>query len=50
MADEHDTAHRGEMAHTIEQFKTRETFEKHVRNQIATSTATARCTAACTPP
>jgi len=35
MADEHDTAHRGEMAHTIEQFKARETFEKHVRNQIA---------------
>ncbi len=35
MADEHDTAHRGKMAHTIEQFKTRETFEKHVRNQIA---------------
>jgi len=35
MADEHDGAHRGEMANLAEQFKTRETFENHVRNQIA---------------
>jgi uncharacterized protein (TIGR00369 family) len=35
MADEHGRADQGEMAHLVEQFKTRETFENHVRNQIA---------------
>lgn len=35
MADEHDGAQQGETARLIAQFETRETFERHVRNQIA---------------
>ena len=35
MADEHDSAHQERMADLIAQFDTRETFERHVRNQIA---------------
>jgi uncharacterized protein (TIGR00369 family) len=35
MADERDGAQQGGMAHLIEEFETRETFENHVRSQIA---------------